>query len=258
MNYTPTLQQAYIALWTKAAVRPERIAEVDRAVDNILLAPANLAQYAAVQRATGVPARVVGIIHVREASQNFRCHLHNGDPLSARTVHVPSGRPPPPDEPPFTWAESAIDALTMSDQALDTWRDWTGAGIAYVLERYNGWGYREHDINSPYLWGFTTAYDRGLFVADGRFDPSAVNANPGGMAMLRRMVDRNLITLPTAPAPAQPPSPRPVPDYPNDPVRRLQAMLIATGQDLGPTGADGDWETLSEAAWQAWRAAQGQ
>jgi lysozyme family protein len=239
MNFS-AMRDGYLSLWSTASVRPEHVAEVDAVVDRICSAPTNLAQYVAVQHATGIPAYVVGIIHVREASQNFRCHLHNGDPLDARTVHVPAGRPLPPEEPPFAWEESAIDALTMPGQDLQNWHDWSPAGIAYILERYNGFGYRNHGVNSPYLWGFTTAYTSGLYVADGQWDAAAVNGNPGGMAMLRRMVDRKLITLPqqpdsAAPAPMQQPvAPVTLGAVPDlhvvvDQVRSLQSYWQALG-----------------------------
>jgi lysozyme family protein len=40
-----------------------------------------------------VPWYFIGIVHGLEASFHFSGHLHNGDPLSTRTVHVPAGRP---------------------------------------------------------------------------------------------------------------------------------------------------------------------
>jgi lysozyme family protein len=84
---------------------------------------------------------------------------------------VPAGRPLA-GHPPFTWEESAIDALMMLD--LHTWRDWSPAGTAYVWEAYNGFGYRlfHPQVNSPYLWSFTTAYGPpeskgGKYIGDG-------------------------------------------------------------------------------------------
>jgi lysozyme family protein len=49
---------------------------------------------AAVAGEVGIPWYVVAVIHNMEAGQNLRTHLHNGDSLTARTVHVPAGRPP--------------------------------------------------------------------------------------------------------------------------------------------------------------------
>lgn len=263
VSYTyDDLRSEYLDLWEKSQVNPERISEVDKIVDGIMAADA-WSQYQAVEKEIGVPAHVVGFIHVREASQNFHCHLHNGDPLSGRTVHVPEGRPPAPAEPPFTWQASAIDALTFD--GLDKWRDWSAPGICFVLEEYNGFGYREyHHINSPYLWGFTTAYVGGLYSADGQWDPTAVNENPGCIAMLRRMVDRKLITLPDQPAaaadqpaataePSSPPSPgiaETIASFETISVT-LQTQLKDAGYYNG--NLDGDWWTLSRRALQRFK-----
>ena len=98
----------------------------------------------------GTPWYVVGVIHALESSLNFGRHLHNGDPLTARTVQVPAGRPKT-GQPPFTWEASASDALRY--QGFDKWKDWSIPGTLFKLEGYNGFGYRDHhaDVPSPYL-----------------------------------------------------------------------------------------------------------
>ena len=62
---------------------------------------------------TPIPWYVIGFIHKMESDMNFGTHLHNGDPLTARTVHVPTGRPVN-GNPPFTWEDSAADALQLA------------------------------------------------------------------------------------------------------------------------------------------------
>ncbi len=96
-------------------------------------------------------------------------------------MRVPAGRPLTFGPPPFTWAESAIDALS------ETWRpdDWSIAGILEFLERYNGLGYQKYDILSPYLWDFTNHYQKGLFVSDGRFDPEKIEFRAGAVSILK-------------------------------------------------------------------------
>jgi lysozyme family protein len=254
--YSPELAASYAELWSTAQLIPDRVHLIDQVADRIMALDA-WSEYQTVERAIGVPAHVVGIIHQREASGNFRCHLHNGDPLSERTVHVPEGRPPPPAQPPFSWVQSATDALTMPGQKLDKWTDWSAAGIAFILERYNGWGYRKHGINSPYLWGFTTAYDRGLFVADGQWDADAVNGNPGGMAILRVLVDSQSIVLPgaTKPTPIAPAVDAPelaatVANF-EAAAAALQTRLKATGYYAG--AIDSIWGERSQAALVAWK-----
>ena len=70
--------------------------------------------YNQVSAVTNVPWYFIGLIHSLEPNPafNMNAHIHNGDPLSARTVLVPSGRPKK-GSPPFSWADSAVDALTM-------------------------------------------------------------------------------------------------------------------------------------------------
>ena len=192
------LRDEYEALFASARVRPEHVREVTATAHRVML-PANLARYRAVEAATGVPAWVVGIIHSMEAGGNFSSHLHNGDPLTERTVQVPAGRPTA-GVPPFTWEASAIDALRFHD--LDQWTEWTVAGIGYVFERYNGFGYRNNhpEVKSPYLWSFTTAYSSGKYIEDHKWSPTAVSKQCGAMAILRPLVDAGqvLASDPTA------------------------------------------------------------
>jgi lysozyme family protein/peptidoglycan hydrolase-like protein with peptidoglycan-binding domain len=189
MNFTKSLSGEYVRLWSSCAVPPRRTAAVDALVDRIAQSKR---RYAKAGRPAGVPWHVVGIIHTLESSGNFATHLHNGDPLTARTVHHPAGRPAA-GRPPFTWEASAADALTL--QGLDRWKDWSPAGTLYVFERYNGFGYRPRGIPSPYLWSFSTHYTQGKFVADGRFSATAVSEQCGAGVLLRRMAERGLVRL---------------------------------------------------------------
>lgn len=185
------LKQDYERLFGDCSVRPERAAEVDRTVRRLL---AQRSRYEAVGNACGVPWWFVGIVHGMESSFNFDRHLHNGDPLSARTVQVPAGRPTS-GQPPFTWESSAEDALRF--QKLDQWKDWSLPGALFMWEKYNGFGYRNHhpDVPSPYLWSFTNRYSRGKYVADGKFDPNAVSAQCGTVAVLRALIDQGQVTF---------------------------------------------------------------
>lgn len=116
---------------------------------------------------------------------NFNSHLYNGDPLTGRTVHVPAGYPIN-GEPPFTWEFAAADALRYEE--WDKWHDWTIDGIAYLLEKYNGFGYRHRGVPSPYLWAGSNIYTKGFYVGDGVFDPNAVSKEIGGMTMLKYFI----------------------------------------------------------------------
>lgn len=129
-----------------------------------------------------LPWYFVGLIHHMESGQNFSRHLHNGDPLTARTVHVPAGRPVK-GEPPFTWDESAIDAL-VNVMGYGTPKTWEMPNLLRRLEGYNGFGYQRHDVYSPYLWAKTNHYQKGLYVSDGIYKPDAVSQQIGSAPIL--------------------------------------------------------------------------
>ena len=191
MQLTNDLKTDYQRRFDSCAIRPNRMADVDALVAQIA---ANRKRYAAAGNPVGTPWYVVGVIHALESSLNFGRHLHNGDPLTARTVQVPAGRPKT-GQPPFTWEASASDALRY--QGFDKWKDWSIPGTLFKLEGYNGFGYRDHhpDVPSPYLWSFSNHYSRGKYVADGKWSQTAVSAQCGVAVLLRRMAEKNLIVV---------------------------------------------------------------
>lgn len=186
VELTDGLRAEYLDLFQSCVVtkKPD---QVDATVDRI---DANATRYHAVADPVAIPWYVVGFIHYLEASLSFRRHLHNGDPLNARTVHVPKGRPRS-GKPPFTWEASARDAIRY--EGLDKVTDWSLTGTLYQLEKYNGFGYRLHGIHSPYLWSFSNHYTRGKYAADGKFDPDLVSTQIGAAVLLRVMVNRGLV-----------------------------------------------------------------
>jgi lysozyme family protein len=141
-------------------------------------------RYEKVGKTMDIPWWFVGITHALEASFDFNSHLHNGDPLSARTVQVPKGRPKKWN-PPNDWESSAVDALTYQGYAGQT--DWSATRALYRFEGYNGWGYRPKGINSPYLWSFSTHYTKGKFTSDGHYDPNAVSKQCGAGVLMKQL-----------------------------------------------------------------------
>lgn len=169
-------------LYATCVIRPERVAEIDR--DYVRALTAGRATYEAAGGPLGIPWWFVGILHGLECSFNFGKHLHNGDPLTARTVREPPGRPRD-GAPPFTWLESAFDALRL--KKFDGQADWSIGTVLDRFERYNGLGYRNMGLNSPYLWSFSTHWEKGKFVADHVFDPEAGSKQCGAGVLLKRL-----------------------------------------------------------------------
>jgi uncharacterized protein (TIGR02594 family) len=148
-------------------------------------------RYVAMSERTGVPWYVIGLLHHMESGCNFDTHLHNGDPLTARTVNEPRGRPvaPPADGNRYTWQESAADALVD----VHAEGEWSIERLLFHAERYNGWGYRTRSVPSAYLWSGSNLFVKGKFVRDGVFDPEAPSDQLGVASVLRRLVDRGAL-----------------------------------------------------------------
>lgn len=141
-----------------------------------------------------IPWYFIACVHYMECSFSFNKHLHNGDPLSGYTVQVPANRPKVGHGPPFTFEESAVDALKL--MKYDKVTNWSLPFILQKLEGYNGFGYSKKGIHTPYLWSFSNQYVKGKYVKDGVFDADAVSQQMGAAVILKRMEDRALISIP--------------------------------------------------------------
>ena len=191
MKFTDALKAEYLRMYSHQVIPDKRTGQVYGAIAKISVGKS---RYQAVEASTKVPWFVIGIIHLLECDSRFDCHLHNGDPLTARTVDVPRGRPKV-GTPPFTWEASAVDALQYAE--LSTWKDWSIPGTLYKLEGYNGWGSRNHGIAPHYLWGGTKFYNRGNYISDGIWSPAAVSLQIGAAPILYTMDQQKLIDFPT-------------------------------------------------------------
>lgn len=240
------LRKEYGGLFTSCKLVPARRAAVAASVKR-LLAPGVRARHEALAAMTSVPWFVIAVVHSLESGGSFERHLHNGDPLGARTVRWPKNRPPA--APPFTWEQSAADALALA--GLSGWDDWGVAGTLFKLEAYNGFGYRMHhpEVPTPYLWSFTDRYTKGKYAADRRFDPELVSQQPGAVALFLGIEEALGEPLwprskGRAPAAARPAGPMP---YPGRVIRRGEAnRAIVTAvqsalleRNCGPLEVDG-------------------
>lgn len=184
------LRNEYETLFASCEIRPERLNDVKAFATKAI---ANKNRYLTLSELTDVPWYIIAAIHLLEATQSFQAHLHNGDPLTARTVHVPKHRPPF-GEPPFKFEDSGVDALVS--EKFDQVEDWTLPGALFNLERFNGFGTRDKGIHTPYLWSFSNHYAKGKFVADHVFDPNAVSKQCGAAVLLKRMTSEEAFSFP--------------------------------------------------------------
>lgn len=185
-----SLKPNYEALFASAKVRAEWR---DTVQWYLAMVRKGRAKYEEVQAKTGTPWWFVGIVHGMEAGFRFGGHLHNGDPLTARTVQIPKNRPAVWN-PPSDWLSSAVDAIEGEGYAGKT--DWTLARALFRFERYNGFGYYAKGINSPYLWSFSNHYSQGKFIGDKKYSATAVSKQCGAAVMLRALADAGDVAIP--------------------------------------------------------------
>ena len=177
--------------WRDATVPKHLQPMVGRVVDRIM---ANSTRYQAVDSTTHVPWYVIGGLHNMESSGSFRHHLHEGSPLSGRTRWVPKGRPKT-GNPPFTWEESAKDALLYDKMGAVNWASLDAT--LYACERYNGTGYLRYHKSTPtpYLWAKTSIERPGKYVSDGKWSSTARSQQIGIAAIWKVMESRGVLNF---------------------------------------------------------------
>lgn len=168
-----------LARWQKVLVAPALIRLIDGISARLV---ASKQRYITVALKTGVPWPVIAVTHERESSQSWKASLAQGDPWDRVSVHVPRGR-----GPFSSWEEAAEDALVVCPPHAAAWKDWSIGGALSLLEQYNGLGYFRMGIPSPYIWASTDQYRSGKYIADGHFDPNAIDHQIGCAGLLMRM-----------------------------------------------------------------------
>ena len=145
----------------------------------------NKDRYEEVSAATNMPAELIAALHWRESSGNFNTYLHQGDPLGKPAVNIPN------DIPVFyEWEEAAIHALNMQyhknrQDDLEIENDTRNPNaLGSYAETYNGLGYYNRGMPSPYVYSGTDQYTSGKYVSDGSFNQNAVDQQLGVMPML--------------------------------------------------------------------------
>ncbi|TYL95948.1 alpha/beta fold hydrolase [Bradyrhizobium rifense] len=179
-----SLAADYEQNWATLEVRPMRINEVMTIAAKAIK---NKSVYQKIEARTDVPWWFVALVHHREANFNFDVYLGNGQPLHQVTTLVPKGRGPFP-----SFVDGAVDALRL--QQLGGKTDWGVARALFRLEALNGFGYHRRGIRSPYLYGGSHLYGppeakAGKILADGTFDPNAIDPQIGAAVVLRALME---------------------------------------------------------------------
>lgn len=174
------LKASNLARWQAAQILPGWVHVLDEVAHHLVGAKA---RYQVVETATKVPWAIIAVIHQRESSQSWTASLAQGDRWDRESIHIPKHRGPFKN-----WEDAAIDALVICPPHAAHWTDWSIGGALTLLEQYNGTGYAARGIPSPYIWSATDQYHKGKYIADGHFDPNAVDRQTGCAALLKRMI----------------------------------------------------------------------
>ena len=249
-----TLAPEYEALWARMVVKPNAAKQVDQTAKRLLR---DLSVYKPVYLATKVPVAVIMCISEHEMSGRTDRNLAQGDPLTDYSVHVPAGEPRVGHGPPFTFEEAAIRALEID--GLDDVPAWSVPRALYEFEIYNGTGYRNKGLRSPYLWGGTNNQQPGKYTSDGHFDPSAMDTQLGTAPLMRRIMELDSsLVIPGADLGSPIVTPTPVGiggSVGSHDTYWLQRALMAMG--FNPNGIDGVYGRDTRAAVRAYQTANG-
>lgn len=182
----------YLKLWDSMEILPKKRRRVESACKAILR---HKRRYVEVEALTGVPWPVVAVVHRLESSGNFKKCLHNGQALNKKTTLVPKNC-----GPFLSFGDAAEDALLgeghkpnaegrrklhapFAPRGIGAWARW--------LEIYNGTGYADRQVESPYLWSFCNhGVGVGKFYADRKYSTSKVSNQVGAMCMLKWFVEK--------------------------------------------------------------------
>lgn len=161
--------------WRKAEILPLKLAIMEAQAKKALQYRSEF--YDPVEKEIGCPWWFVAWLDMREESFSHGGYLGNGDPWNKESVHVPTGR-----GPFSSWHEGAIDALRL--QGFDKIKHWDIVTCLIQGEIYNGLGYKKRSLPSPYVWAGTNIQVPGKYVADGKFDATVIDTQPGGAGLL--------------------------------------------------------------------------
>lgn len=170
-------RKTYAELIPTLKINEKKLIEVKLLVEKY---KATRERYEVVSSLTNVPSDVLFAIHYRESSLNFKGVLHNGERIigtGLKTRLVPKGRGP------FeSWETAAVDAMEIEKGKFPV--VWDLVGKLNFCELYNGAGYKKKGLPSPYVMSWTSAYVKGKYVADGKFDKDFIDQQCGTAAII--------------------------------------------------------------------------
>ncbi len=136
-----------------------------------------------------IPVAFLMAIAYREMSGDTNCFLGNGQRLSLKTTIVPKVLGPWLQPYPENFLAGALVALRID--AIDQVSDWSLARATYESETLNGWGYLNHGLPSPYVFGGTSIQQKGKYTTDGHLDMSVMDSQLGTVAIMESLFEHD-------------------------------------------------------------------
>lgn len=172
---TETQKDKYDIYWDDAILKDSYKKALDDATKRVF---AGRSKYKEASRLCSVPWQVLGAIHYRESHCDFSRQLLNGQKWNKKTTLVPKNL-----GPWESWEQSCVECMAPRikkyNKTPGEWLEW--------IEKFNGFGYRNRGYFSPYVFAGTNYYYKGLYVADGKFDPMKTDKRVGALAILKEL-----------------------------------------------------------------------
>lgn len=185
----------YRKLYDSAVIKNDFKGRLEEIKQKVL---SNYQRYEYLAKTCNVPIYFIVCTHYLECNGSWEKHLHNGDPLTGRTVNVPSGRPlgKPQKGVKYSFDESCYDAI-VNVKKFDRVNDQSFFAWLWRLELWNGFGYLLYhpEVLNPYLWSGTNHYKKGKYTSDGKFDPECISQQVGCIPILVNMQETFEIKL---------------------------------------------------------------
>jgi lysozyme family protein len=170
-------QKQYEADFASMQVHPSLLHEALGVANRLL---AHKSRYDAVSAKTGVPWFLIAALHERESSGDFETYLGDGEPLDRVTHLVPANRGPFKN-----FEDGAFDALVH--EGFDKITDWSLGSVLAHAEMYNGLGYFNRGVPSPYVWAGSDKYVRGKYASDGVYSSGLVDTQLGVAVIIKAL-----------------------------------------------------------------------